>query len=99
MATARRATARERGMMQGFDDLAPIFADVSWTDGEVPLLNAQPTTYGLLAEIPIEGGIRRYFVPWTSVTFLRQDILYGAPATQPVVIQPNTPVGQGETAP
>ncbi len=76
--------------MQGFDGSQPISADVSWTDGLTELRNPQATTYGLLADVPAEGGTLRFFVPWTSVTFLQQFIPDGPPASQPVV---------GETTP
>lgn len=89
--------------MEGFQDGVAVQAKVSWSATEVALLNGKPTTYGLLAEIPtagVPGGVTRYFVPWTSVTYLKQDIPPQAPpgvvATAPPVAVPTvTPPGKG----
>ena len=62
--------------MEGFQDGAPVLAKVTWATNEVALLNGKPTTYGLLAEVPntATGGVTRYFVPWSAVSYLKQDI-------------------------
>lgn len=66
--------------MEGFQDGTPVLAKVVWATDEVALLNGKPTTYGLLAEIPNSGtgGVTRYFVPWSAISYLKQDIPAGA---------------------
>jgi hypothetical protein len=76
--------------MEGFLDGVPVLAKVSFSANEVPLLNGQPTTYGLLAEVR-NGGVVRYFVPWTSVQYLRQEIPAETPGEVPVVTAPTGP--------
>lgn len=82
--------------MEGFLDGVPVLASVTFTDGEVPLLNGKPTTYGLLAEVQ-NGGVVRYFVPWTSIKYLRQNIPTGptAPDPTPVPTTPSQPAPDG----
>lgn len=77
--------------MEGFLDGAPVLAKVTWAANEVALLNGEPTTYGLRAEIPLSGGgVTRYFVPWSAVSYLKQDIPAGAVAQAPVAVPPQT---------
>lgn len=77
--------------MEGFIDGAPVLAKVTWAAGEVQLWSGKATTYGLLAEVPtsgVPGGITRYFVPWSAVSYLKQDLpVPAAPVQQGVVTQ------------
>lgn len=82
--------------MDGFIDGKPVLAKVTFAEAEVPLLNGQPTDYGLLAEVAVEGGVVRYFVPWTSVAYLRQEQSTaetggGRPPAQPTTPTPTAP--------
>lgn len=77
--------------MQGFVDGVPLTVAVSWlknADGtyqEVPLLDGQPFDFGLLAYTNGGGTITRWFVPWSSVVYIKQPqpATPTAPAAQP----------------
>lgn len=77
--------------MEGFLDGQPVLAKVAWAAAEVSLLNGKPTTYGLLAEVPngTSGAVTRYFVPWSAVSYLKQDIPAPGPSelAKPVTAQ------------
>lgn len=71
-------------MLQGFTGDTPILVKVTWAEGEVPLLNAEPYNYGLLAQTQLSGsGITRWFVPWAAIQYIKQDIPSGPPGTPP----------------
>lgn len=79
--------------MEGFTSDVPFSVAVTWlpknADGtlkEVPLLNAKPFPFGMLAETYNQTTtvVTRWFVPWSSVIYIRQD--------QPVTPDPSQPV-------
>lgn len=82
--------------MQGFSDGVPLTVAVSWLknpDGtyqEVPLLDGQPYDFGLLAYTNGGAQITRWFVPWSSVVYIKQTQT-AAPAGQ-AVTPPSAPV-------
>lgn len=81
--------------MEGFTEGIPFSVAVTWLKSsagvytEVPLLNAKPFPYGLLAETYNSGSAvtTRWFVPWSSVVYIKQD----QPAP-PAGVDPTTPV-------
>jgi hypothetical protein len=84
--------------VDGFLDGQPILVKVLWSGAEVALLNGKPTTYGLLGEIQhptTPGALVRYFVPWSAISYLKQDIPAPAPATDPVVVPAGGRQGNG----
>ncbi len=85
--------------MEGFQDGVPVQASVTFAEGAFPLSNAQRRTDGLLAETESNGVITRWFVPWTSVNYINQELPAQNVPTQPQVIQPTPPVGGGEEPP
>lgn len=86
--------------MKGFTDGIPFSVAVTWlpknADGsprEVPLLNAEPFPYGLLAETQNAAGVTtRWFVPWQSVVYIKQD--QPAPVVAQVPVTPVAPAAQ-----
>lgn len=64
--------------MEGFSDNVPFTCAVTWlknpdgTPTEVPLANAKPFPYGLLAETNNGGQITRWFVPWSALYYVKQ---------------------------
>lgn len=92
--------------MEGFSGASPILVRVSWSDGEVPLLNPYQTPEGLRAEtVSDQGVVTRWFAPWTSVVYVRQELTAeesNPPAQRPE--QPEPPQrpdrpGQGDQRP
>lgn len=78
--------------MEGFLDTKPILVKVTWADAEVPLLNGEPTSYGLRAETQAENGVTRWFVPWEAISYIKQDIPNEPDAPDPVVpVRPGKP--------
>lgn len=80
--------------MEGFTSDVPFSVAVSWlpknangTLQEVPLLNAKPFPFGLLAETQnVSTGVTtRWFVPWTSVVYIKQDQPTPPAAPPPVI--------------
>lgn len=64
--------------MQGFVDGQPLSVAVSWlknADGtyvEAPLMDGQPFDFGLLAFTTDGTTVTRWFVPWSSVVYIKQ---------------------------
>jgi hypothetical protein len=83
--------------MQGFVEGRPVLAKVSWAANEVPLLNGEAEQYGLRAETAAANGtVTRWFVPWSQISYLKQDIpvvVIAEPAVQPA------PVGAPKVVP
>lgn len=78
--------------MEGFTDGVPFTVAVTWlpknadgTPREVPLLNARVRDTALLAETQAAGTgvVTRWYVPWTSVVYIKQDQPPPVPATEP----------------
>lgn len=77
--------------MEGFQDGVPFQAAVTWlprdTSGnvrEATLLDWKPSRdgSGIVAAVATSTGQDRYFVPWTSLYYLRQSV----PAQPPVEV-------------
>lgn len=92
--------------MEGFTEGIPFTVAVAWLKNsagqyqETPLLNAKPYPYGLLAETfnAATGVTTRWFVPWTSVVYIKQDQPGPTPGTDPSV-PPAPPPKPGDPPP
>lgn len=75
--------------MQGFLDGVPLTVAVAWlknADGtfvETPLLDGQPFDFGLLAYTTDGTTVTRWFVPWSSVVYIKQPQPVQAPGPAP----------------
>lgn len=74
--------------MLGFQEGAPVFVKVSFADAEVEMIDGEQTTYGLRAATLAGNQVTRWFVPWSAVSYIKQDIPTTGPAPAPIAVQP-----------
>jgi hypothetical protein len=85
--SVRRSPFATKGnRVLGFQEGAPVFVKVSFSENEVEMLDGEQTTYGLRAATKDGDQVTRWFVPWSAVSYIRQDIPSTAPATAPTTL-------------
>jgi hypothetical protein len=77
----------------GFQAGAPLFVKVAFSGDEVEMLNGEQTTYGLLASTKNGDEVTKWFVPWSTVSYVRQLLPNVSTPTTPVVTNPEPPIG------
>ncbi len=82
--------------MEGFTGARPVQVKVSFADDPVPLSAAIESPNGLRAETKDDQGIiTRWFVPWSSVTYINQVLTAEESGVGVVVTDPDNPPPAG----
>lgn len=79
--------------MLGFQEGAPVFVKVSWAGAEVEMVDGQQETYGLRASTKVGSQVTKWFVPWSAVSYIKQDLPTVAPSAAPATLPPAAPPG------